>query len=166
MLSELEGAVMTEIGHRSNTTRFQVRRAFQQSPSSSWSGSAGAVYPAIDRLARAGLVHMGDPVAGRGTRPLSLTKAGESALEGWFTNAAAACTIGADPFRLRAGLWITLPADRRRQVLTAMAETVAEEMAKLDGRDDLDPVEQVGNELARRQQQMRLNWLHKAMRLG
>ena len=163
-LTELEGAVLTEIAHRGNHTSFQVRRAFELSPSSSWSGSAGAVYPAIARLERAGLI---DAKAGdslRGTRYLSLTEAGHAALERWFTDTAAACTIGADPFRLRAGLWSTLTPARRRTVLEQMAAAVQGEMAKLEDRDDLDPVESIGNDLARAQQQMRLTWLQNALK--
>lgn len=161
-LTELEGAVLTEIAHRGNHTSFKVRRAFELSPSSSWSGSAGAVYPAISRLERAGLIDAQSGSSRRGTRILSLTDAGYAALERWFTDTAAACTIGADPFRLRAGLWDTLPPDRRREVLNGMTTAVQAEMAKLEHRDDLDPVESIGNDLARAQQEMRLAWLKEA----
>jgi hypothetical protein len=37
-------------------------------------------------------------------------------------------------------------------------------MAKLDNRDDLDPVERTGNDLARALQSMRLAWLEQAER--
>lgn len=161
-LSELEGAVLTEIGHRGNDTSFKVRRAFERSPSSSWSGSAGAVYPAIARLVDAGLIAAVATGSARGTRRLELTSAGRAALETWFCDALAACSIGADPFRVRAGLWETLPPARRGPVIAAMIATVEAEMAKLEGRDDLDPVERVGNDLARRQQEMRLAWLRDA----
>jgi len=163
-LTELEGAVLTEIAHRGNHTSFRVRRAFEQSPSSSWSGSAGAVYPAIARLIRAGLIDAQPGTSKRGTRLLSLTPAGHAALEQWFCDADAACTIGADPFRLRAGLWNTLDEDRRREVIAAMKVAVTAEMAKLDNRDDLDPVERTGNDLARALQSMRMAWLDQAER--
>ncbi len=158
-LTELEGAVLTEIGHRGNDTSFKVRRAFERSPSSSWSGSAGAVYPAIARLVDAGLIATAPGDTRRKTRLLSLTEAGLAALEAWFSDPLAACSIGADPFRLRAGLWETLPAGRRSEVIAAMITTVRAEMAKLKGRDDLDPVERIGNDLAQMQQEMRLGWL-------
>ena len=50
LVTELEGAILSEIQHRGNHTAFQVRRAFQTSPSIEWSGSAGAIYPAIKHL--------------------------------------------------------------------------------------------------------------------
>ena len=163
-LTELEGAVLTEIGHRGNDTSFKVRRAFKMSPSSSWSGSAGAVYPAIARLVRDGFVIATAGEGRRGTRLLELTQAGQSALEVWFCDPLIACSIGTDPFRLRAGLWSTLSIDRRKQVYAEMVATVTREMAKLDDRDDLDPVERTGNDLARLQQELRLTWLRAAAR--
>ena len=162
-LSELEGAVLIEIGHRGNDTSFKVRRAFERSPSSSWSGSAGAVYPAIARLERAGLIEATPSGGGRGTRWLRISVAGKRALEQWAADAEAACGIGADPFRGRAGVWMTLRPERRHALLTEMMAAVEEEAAKLTGRDDLDPVEGVGNDLALMQQEMRLTWLRAAL---
>jgi DNA-binding PadR family transcriptional regulator len=158
-LSELEGAILTEIGHRGNDTSFKVRRAFERSPSSSWSGSAGAVYPAIKRLIASGLIDAQATGSGRGTRMLSVTPKGRAALQDWCVDPIAACALGADPFRLRAGLWAAMPAEARRQVYLAMLDGVRHEMKKLRDRDDLDPVEATGNDLARQLQQMRAAWL-------
>ncbi|MGH6617539.1 hypothetical protein [Sphingomonas sp.] len=158
-LTELEGAVLTEIAHRGNHTSFKVRRAFQTSPSSSWSGSAGAVYPAIARLERAGLILAEPGTSRRGTRILSLSTAGAEALKAWLFDGETACSIGADPFRLRSGLWNTLGEEDRRKVVRTMKAAVEAEMAKLVSRTALDPVEDVGNDLAIRLQQLRLDWL-------
>lgn len=163
-LTELEGSVLTEIGHRGARTSFKVRKAFRQSPSSSWSGSAGAVYSAIERLIRAGLIEAEPGPTARGTRLLALSASGRSALEEWFGDVEAACTIGADPFRSRAGLWETLEPKRRVALLKRMREGVLAEMAKLENRDDLDFVEGIGNALARNLQQLRLDWLDEAER--
>lgn len=158
-LTELEGSVLVEIGHRGNHTRFQVRRAFETSPSSSWSGSAGAVYPAIKRLVEAGLIDAGPPQSGLRTRTLSLTSQGNKALERWFSDVAAASSIGADPFRSRAGLWETLAPGRRADVIAAMRAGVEHELGKLVVRTTLDLVEDIGNQLAIRLQRLRLDWL-------
>lgn len=160
-LTELEGSVLVEIGHRGNQTRFKVRRAFETSPSSSWSGSAGAVYPAIKRLIEAGLIVAGAPETGLRTRSLSLSSGGKTALEQWFSDVAAACSTGADPFRSRAGLWQTLDPARRAQVVVTMLGGVERELAILVGRTGLDPVEDIGNQLAIRLQQMRRDWLNQ-----
>ncbi|RZJ43134.1 MAG: hypothetical protein EON86_05865 [Brevundimonas sp.] len=158
-LTELEGAVLTEIGRRGHRTRFKVRRAFETSPSSSWSGSAGAVYPAIARLEQAGLIEMEAGTSGRGTRLLSLSPKGEAALSAWALDGETACAIGADPFRLRAGLWATTPGADRREIARLMREAVKAELAKLEARTDLDAVERTGNDLAIRLQILRLDWL-------
>ena len=158
-LTELEGAVLTEIAHRGNHTAFKVRRAFASSPSMSWSGSAGAVYPAIRRLAEAGLILAVPDDSKRGTRVLSLSPAGERAHERWFCDAETACSIGIDPFRLRSGLWEKLPATRRAKVIADMKDAVRAEMAKLTSRGTLDGVEDAGNRLAIQLQELRLAWL-------
>ncbi|MDO9338479.1 MAG: helix-turn-helix transcriptional regulator [Caulobacter sp.] len=158
-LTELEGAVLTEIGRRGHDTRFKVRRAFETSPSSSWSGSAGAVYPAILRLERAGLIVMQPADSGRRTRRLSLSGSGEAALAAWMLDGATACAIGSDPFRLRAGLWSLTSGSARQEIVQTMRRAIEAELAKLDHRADLDAVERVGNNLAIRLQQLRLAWL-------
>ena len=72
-LTELEGAVLTEIGHRGNYTAFRVRRAFELSGSANWRGSAGAVYAAIKRLAGRGLIETRPIDSKRGGNLLALT---------------------------------------------------------------------------------------------
>ena len=52
-ISELEGAILSEIEHRGQQTAFQVRKAFADSFSLEWKGSAGAIYPAVRRLEKA-----------------------------------------------------------------------------------------------------------------
>ena len=166
-LTELEGAVLTEIGYRGNETSFKVRRAFELSPSSSWSGSAGAVYPAIKRLVAAGLVRAHSISSKRGTRTLALTPAGQTLLQAWIRDAETACSIGVDPFRLRIGLWQTLTPEAQRDVADAMTAAVNAELAKLEQRGVLDPVEHAGNLLAIRSQALRLQWLDEwRARLG
>ncbi len=158
-LTELEGAVLTEIGRRGHRTRFKVRRAFETSPSSSWSGSAGAVYPAISRLEQAGLILMEPGASKRGTRLLSLSPLGEAALSAWALDGETACAIGSGPFRLRAGLWSIASQSTRGEIASTMRDAIGSELAKLENRGDLDDVERTGNELAIRLQRLRLEWL-------
>ena len=75
VLTELEGAILSEIYHRGQKTAFQVRRAFAASHSLEWKGSAGAVYPAVKRL-RAARLHRGVRRTGqtRATRQLCFLK--------------------------------------------------------------------------------------------
>src|SRR6185503_14228331 len=99
-LTELEGAILTEIAHRGADTAYKVRRAFQLSVNVHWRGSAGAVSPAIRRMKAAGLVAAA-PHPTRAGQVLALTVAGKAALERWATSIEPATSLGLDPFRLR-----------------------------------------------------------------
>ena len=160
-LTELEGAILSEIHHRGDQTAFQVRRSFALSPSLEWKGSAGAVYPAIKRLERDGLISaiakQGD---GRATRILSLTQAGRDAMMGWACDPERAVSTGIDPFRMRAGIWDGLEVRERRRVLTVVRESVEANIAFLRGFSrNNDGIEKASVNLALRLQLARLSWL-------
>ena len=164
-LTELEGAVLSEIHHRLNHTAFKVRRAFQTSPSIEWSGSAGAVYPAIRRLVEAGLIESNPITTGKKGSHLSLSHDGVAALEDWICDPVRATSVGVDPFRLRAGLWSTLAPARRADALLALRRAVDEELARLKVTlDDLDPVERARSQWSIELQAMRLRWLEEQIR--
>jgi DNA-binding PadR family transcriptional regulator len=161
-LTELEGAVLSEIHHRQNHTAFKVRRAFQTSPSIEWSGSAGAVYPAIRRLVAAGLIESTPITTGNKGSRLSLTRAGITALEAWICDPVRTASVGVDPFRLRAGLWATLDPVMRVDALQRLQHAVDQELSRLEtSLDDLDPVERARSEWSIKLQQMRLRWLRE-----
>lgn len=156
--SELEGAILAEIHHRGCRTAFQVRRAFQLSPSSEWSGSAGAVYPAIRRMTQAGLIRTAPLPGGRRARSLELTQRGVDALTAWTCDVDRACGAGLDPFRLRSGLWRELRPSQRRKVLTQLQTTLRSALASIP-RNDVDGVERARDELAALLQETRLAWI-------
>src|ERR1043165_7639273 len=112
-LTELEGAVLTEIAHRGADTAYRVGGAFQLSRKGLWRGSAGAVSPAIRRLKAAGLI-VAAPHPSRAGPLLSLTTAGKKALERWATSVEATISLGLDPFRLRSVVWDFLSPAKRR----------------------------------------------------
>ena len=159
-LTELEGAVLSEIHHRQNRTAFKVRRAFQTSPSIEWSGSAGALDPAIRRLVAAGRIESTPITTGNKGHHLSLTDEGVAALEAWICDPVRATSVGVDPFRLRAGLWSTLDPAKRADALRRLKLAVEEELQRLQASlDALDPVEQARSLWSIQLQAMRLNWL-------
>ena len=53
LVTELEGAILSEIHHRGHNTAFQVRRAFQTSPSIEWSGERRCDLPCDQAAAAA-----------------------------------------------------------------------------------------------------------------
>ena len=157
-LTELEGAVLTEIAHRGADTAYKVRRAFQLSLNVHWRGSAGAVSPAIRRMKAAGLIAAA-PHPSRAGQVLSLTVAGKTALERWATSIEAATSLGLDPFRLRTVAWDFLSPAKRRTLFAKLREACLAEMAALRVRADEDPVGRRQTELAIAIAEARLAWL-------
>jgi DNA-binding PadR family transcriptional regulator len=161
-LTELEGTLLGAIKKRGAVTGYRLRRMFLDSPSLEWSGSAGAIYPAIRRLAKAGLVRAGRVGDGRGGRRYGLTAKGKRALAVWLCDANRAVSPGIDPFRGRAGLWSTLTASRRKALMRSIVKLLQARCAALT-------VELIHmDEMSRRQAQlelelhkMRLSWLGK-----
>lgn len=129
-LTDLEGAALAEIAKRGAATSYAIAQAFARSPSEFWSGSAGAVYPAMKRLAARRLLESSAAAAGNRQRlDYRLTDAGRAALEDWLLDARRAAGMGFDPLRSRlVHLHLVSPAQRRAflaQVRTASAEFAA-----------------------------------------
>jgi DNA-binding PadR family transcriptional regulator len=163
MLTELEGSVLSELHHRGRQTAFQVRRSFSTSPSIEWRGSAGAVYPAIKRLERDGLIEAEAKGDGRATRLLSVTAAGIEAMMLWAGDPTRACSVGIDPFRMRAGIWMGLDASRRAGVLASVRQELLDGIERLAAwRRHGDAIERASVDLSLRLQRARLDWLDEA----
>jgi DNA-binding PadR family transcriptional regulator len=157
-LTELEGAVLTEIALRGADTAYKVRRAFQLSLNVHWRGSAGAVSPAIRRMKGVGLIATA-PHPSRAGQLLSLTVAGKAALERWATSIEAATSLGLDPFRLRSVAWDFLSAAKRRALFGKLHEASLADLAALRARAEADTVGRRQTELAVAVIEGRLAWL-------
>jgi DNA-binding PadR family transcriptional regulator len=161
-LSELEGAILSEIEHRGRETTFQVRRAFAESVSLEWKGSAGGVYPAVRRLEQDGLILASEPAGGRKARTLSLTEIGREALTAWACDPLAGTSVGADPFRLRSGIWLLLPEVERKALFAELDGEITRQVVQLERLlSEADPVEPVRLELALDLQRSRLASIRK-----
>ncbi len=125
-LSELEGAVLGNLLKQGPSTAYRVRCAFLASPSSQWSGSAGAVYPALARLEKSGLVASKHaPRGGRDAWNYSLTAAGRASVVAWLEPpfSDAVISVAPDPVRTRVSILGALPRARRIRFLKqAIAE--------------------------------------------
>ncbi len=161
-LTELEGAILSEIEHRGHRTAFQVRRAFAESFSLEWRGSAGAVYPAVRRLEGEGLLAASEPAGGRKTRSLALTSIGREALSNWARDPLLSSSSGVDPFRLRAGIWSLLPEPERNALLSDVKAQIEHQIALIESHvSGLDPVEVIRVELALEHQRDRLRQIER-----
>jgi len=160
MLTELEGAILAEIHNGGHETAFQVRRAFANSLSLEWKGSAGAVYPAVRRLRARGFIAESAAHDNRGARRLRLTASGKAALREWACDARLATSVGLDPFRLRAGVWTSLDPKRRKQLFASLREEILGSLPLLEETlAATDPLEKVRVILARQVQRARLRTL-------
>src|SRR6516162_6375678 len=96
-LTELEGAALTVIHRLKSCTPYRVRLDFLRSRSHEWSGSAGAVYPALRRLQARGFLKAQQTGEARRSVNYALTKAGSDALLGWLSDVERAAGSGLDP---------------------------------------------------------------------
>ncbi len=102
-LTDLEGAALAEIARRGVATSYAIARAFSDSPSEFWSGSAGAVYPMLKRLMERGLLIADSGKRGRRAHTgYALNEAGHTALKAWLLDPQRASGLGFDPLRTRA----------------------------------------------------------------
>lgn len=140
-------------------TSYGVRRAFLDSPSAFWSGSAGAIYPALKRMEAAGFVESRDATRGkRAAREVSLTRKGREAVADWSADLGLAVGAGYDPFRIRAPLWAVLPPGERAALIEEARATVKRRIAEIDALDPDHP-DAVRHALERALQISRLEWL-------
>lgn len=120
--SELECFVLGLTWQLGPCSPYDIRRHMLLSPSSQWSGSAGAIYPLMRRLERAGLLASRAERAGkRRRREYRVTTRGMAALRAWIGPplGSEAVTVAHDPLRSRARFLEALPPGRRRAWLDA-----------------------------------------------
>ncbi len=126
-LTDLEGAVLAEIAKRGVATSYLVARAFAASPSEFWSGSAGAVYPLVKRLATRGLLaSQADSDGKRARLDYRVTERGRVALEDWLLDVKRASGMGFDPLRTRLVHLELIDAKRRQKFLADVRAYSAE----------------------------------------
>ncbi len=116
-LSELEAFTLGLVWQLGPCSPYDIRRAMQLSPSSQWSGSAGAIYPLMRRLERMDLVESRAARTGkRDRRDYAVTPAGIEELRGWIGPPfpPGAISVTYDPLRSRARFLAALaPAQRK-----------------------------------------------------
>lgn len=131
-LSRLELAILGLVSTGSPCTAYWIRRQFQRSPSSHFSGSAGAVYPAIRRLTKRRMVQWaGQRRGSRESRLYRLTGSGRQAVKAWLMPPLPMedVTYAHDPIRTRVYSLDILDADERRQFVDDALEQTGRHMA-------------------------------------
>jgi DNA-binding PadR family transcriptional regulator len=120
--SELECFVLGLIWQLGVASPYDIRRQMQRSPSTQWSASAGAIYPLMRRLQRAGLLSSEAKREGkRRRREYRLTAKGLGVLRCWIGPpfGEEVVTVAHDPLRSRARFLEALTEAERRQWFSA-----------------------------------------------
>jgi DNA-binding PadR family transcriptional regulator len=132
-LTELENAVLGVIWRRGPCSAYVLKREFDTSPSSSWSASAGSIYPLVKKLSAAGLIDVQQKSWGTRTRAtVTLSETGKDALHDWV--ATVPHRIGQpspDPIRTRAFFLDVLPQEQRSHFLDEAEEVTRKAIDEL-----------------------------------
>jgi DNA-binding PadR family transcriptional regulator len=116
-LSEIEACVLALVAVDGPATPYAIRNVFLQSPNPQWSGSAGTIYPLIERLLRRKLIRSKVCLTGRRRgHQISLTTAGSRALRAWLSLPLPEWVAGVppDPLRTRIRFLGAISANRQR----------------------------------------------------
>lgn len=171
-LSELECFTLGLVWKYGPCTAYTLRQKLQSSPSTQWSGSAGAIYPLVRRLERGGLLKSRS--AGRGKRASQeyiILPRGEVALRHWIGPPLPpeALTVSHDPLRSRARFLAALAPGQRRAWIDAALESLREVTARIRAweaanADDSDPMVGMLTRSGLLDVRSRQTWLREARR--
>src|SRR5580704_2962890 len=101
-LSEIEACVIALVSVDGPATPYAIRKVFLDSPSPQWSGSAGTIYPLIERLLGRKLIRSKLCLTGkRRGYQISVTAAGSRALRAWLSLPIPEWVAGVPPDPLR-----------------------------------------------------------------
>lgn len=123
-LTELEGCVLGLVWAKGPCTPYTLRKEFLNSPSPDWSGSAGAIYPLIERLEKRKLIRSSRHAEGRRlSKRYELTATGLSKLRAWTGPPLTRELLGvpADPLRTRVR-FLEVLSDREQAAFLSEAE--------------------------------------------
>lgn len=170
-MSELELAVLGLLWRDGPLTRYQVRKDFLNSPSSHWSGSAGAIYPLMERLEGWNWVRSQATQNGRRqSREYSITDAGKAALarELHPENLEDICAVLVDPLRTRIQFYEVLPKQDRIRFLHEAESGLQEHLHGLKNKRDqesrnMKPQEHLATRGAILLTESRLQWIKELL---
>jgi DNA-binding PadR family transcriptional regulator len=172
--SDLECFCLGLIWSRGPLSVYTLRKHFQESPSTQWSGSAGAIYPLVERLERLGLV-VGESVSQgrRQSKRYRVTDEGVEVLRAWVMPPLPpeAVTVAYDPLRARARFLGLLDPQQQRQWLDHAQESLREVGKRVEQWDEQNESEgydvyaRLMTAHGRRDVAMRAEWLREARRM-
>jgi DNA-binding PadR family transcriptional regulator len=116
-LTELERCVVGVVWRDGPVTAYEIASLFSKSLSPYWSGSAGAIYPVVQRLQRRGLI-VGRQRAWNGTKKtvLSITEKGTASLQEWLTPPISSASAGPSFDSIRTRLYFLGVLPKKQQL--------------------------------------------------
>ena len=133
----MEGTVLGLIGIKGPCTPYIIRKEFRKSPSLFWSGSAGTIYPIIERLEQQNLInHISTKDNLRGGNLYVLTNVGRKGFTEWFSpqKSLLVTETPPDPLRNRIELLALLPRKTQKEFLQSVVVEL-EKQIKIYDRD-------------------------------
>ena len=128
-ITELEYSVLGVVWQTGPLTAYEIAKPFAQSPSTYWSGSAGAIYPLVNRLEERGLLQSETAKwNSRKKRVFTITAEGLKMLRAWLTPPFPpdAGAVSFDPIRTRVSFLGALPARQREKFLDDAERVIRE----------------------------------------
>lgn len=132
--TELEQVTLGVVWRDGPCTPYHVRKQFLASPTQTWSGSAGTIYPLMRRLEEQGHLKSEDaPGDGRKTRLYRITPAGRRALKRWMRPPLSPAAVGPgfDLIRARLLFFESLSKAEQQKFLDVVAQQLKETEAEM-----------------------------------
>lgn len=132
--TELECCVLGIVWEKGPCSAYVVRKEFLDSASSYWSGSAGAIYPLLDRLADGGYLRVEEHPWGTRTRKeFRVSAKGRRALARWVGPPLEPWTAAPafDPIRTRMYFLEVIPREERLRFVDEAMENLRSQIAPL-----------------------------------
>ena len=133
-VTELEHCVLGVVWQAGPLTAYEIAKPFAQSPSTYWSGSAGAIYPLVKRLEDKGLLRGEiEQWNSRQKRTFTITDEGLKVLREWlsppFTPDVGAVSF--DPIRTRVSFLGALPPRQREKFIDDAERVIHEQLEQI-----------------------------------
>lgn len=128
--TELEAAVLGVLWRDGPCTPYAIRQHFRESRTPRWSGSAGAIYPLVQRLEARGWVRSKHRARGkRAQRDYRITPRGVAAFRRWLKTPTGPIdgTLLHDPLRTRVLFMAALPRDEARSLVSDSIDALRRE---------------------------------------
>jgi len=128
---------------------YYIHKTFLRSPSQFFSGSAGAIYPAVKRLEAKGyLKSVRAGTAGKPSKKLTITPTGTARYLEWYYDPTRAADAGYDPVRVRISLLGSLPPAQQKKAYKELLE-IGEHRLKYLATLNFEPCDGAGMDQAR-----------------